>query len=345
MLSSSPGMSQTTVTGSEDASDSPVSSEAASPSEASTGAAASEAPEVCPPTDSAYSDHVVVCVDATRGAPTFKVHNAPNNMVKPNRAFLVIVRHLEGDEVSVNLGGSIGTTEPGIKMPPREGDGGGGGMFFGGDSDEGPPVVVTSKTFAPRIAGQALNLVVNVGSRDSEPRTNTLEFFVETTYVGAIRVGVAGIFLGGLDATYKIGMVGNSQQAEIVAQQRPDVDVDIVVGYAAYFDPGGRGVNGCSMKPWCFAPYVGIGILSPTADGVNWLKSVHLGLEWEPVPNFSVAVTAAVRRAERLADGYKVGAPIQMGSDIPTRDAWEVGLGVVINVSPDLFKFAGNPIF
>jgi len=298
--------------------------------------------DTCPPEDGSHSDKTIICVDAAQdGPPQITAHNAPHNLVKPNKGFLVMVRVRQGHKLNIQLAGVIGTTVPMVNtkaIRPEEGD------HLGGDSGKAPriPTEVIYKTFAPRQAGQEAPILVQVqGPDDPEPRQNMLELYVEATYVGAFRMGIAGVFLGGQDAHYSASTIPNSQQSEIVAQPGSLLDVDIVLGYAVFFDSGGRSPNGCESRPWCFAPYVGVGLLSPNEQGVDWFKSFHLGAEWEPVPNFSIALTGALRRVERLQRGAIVGGPVMAGQGVPTRQAWHVGVGIVINLSPDFAKISG----
>ncbi|MFT7624079.1 MAG: hypothetical protein ACI9WU_003265, partial [Myxococcota bacterium] len=106
-----------------------------------------------------------------------------------------------------------------------------------------------------------------------------------------------------------------------------------------FFERGGRGYSGTNWAH--FAPYVGIGVLSVTGDGAfDALKSIHVGVEWEPTSNFSIALTGVVRRVTRLAGGVTVGSPVT--GDVPTVTEPHFGLGVVINLSPDFFKIGAS---
>src|SRR5690606_17235812 len=103
-----------------------------------------------------------------------------------------------------------------------------------------------------------------------------------------------------------------------------------------YLDGGGRPDVGCEHAPFCFNPYFGIGLLSTGGDGeLSWLKSVHLGVEWELTDAFAIGITANLRRAERLAEGFRVGQPLD--GDVPTEERFVVGMGVVVNLSPSFF--------
>lgn len=112
-------------------------------------------------------------------------------------------------------------------------------------------------------------------------------------------------------------------------------DLEIVAGFAAFLDKGGRGYSSHDYSR--FAPYLGIGLLSQGADGeVDFLKSVHLGVEWELTPTFSLASTVVLRRVTRLAPGVALGGPVQ--GDVPTVTRQSVGLGFVLNVSPEFLR-------
>ena len=104
---------------------------------------------------------------------------------------------------------------------------------------------------------------------------------------------------------------------------------------------GGRPAAGCESAPFCFNPYFGLGLLSASSNGdLQWLKSVHLGVEWELTEAFAIGLTANLRRVERLADGLRPGYPIE--GNVPTDDVFVFGMGIVINLSPEFLKIGAG---
>jgi len=156
------------------------------------------------------------------------------------------------------------------------------------------------------------------------------------------RVGVAGVFFGAVDGKYKARRAQGAAQTELGVADIAPLDIEFVVSFAPYFDAGGRGATGCDAAPWCFAPYIAIGAIAPNSDDVEFFKSLHLGVEWEPISNFSIAVTGVARRVTRLEDDAHIGVPV-FEDDLPTTQTIGLGLGVVINVSPDFFRIASRP--
>ncbi len=88
---------------------------------------------------------------------------------------------------------------------------------------------------------------------------------------------------------------------------------------------------------------MGYGLLgTTTTQNVQALSSFHAGLELELAQNFSIAVTLVLRRTQGLLEQYRVGSPVTAGmtaQDV-VGDAWQPGLGIVINTSPSFLQFA-----
>jgi len=288
---------------------------------------------------------IVVCVDATQDVLTYTLRPENARLTKPNRYFYVQVLHFVDRKVEINLGGEVGTWVPGTRgnLRVRADDGGFGGGGIGGEQGlEVPELTVSTQTLAPRRPGAA-PLTVRLKDLEDNPIGSDMlvEFFIDETYSGAFRVGFAGILLGGVDQSYSRTTRPGSQQSELVASKPNPVDVDIVIGYAPYLDAGGRAASGCDNRPFCFSPYFGIGLASASSDGsIDFLKSVHLGIEWELTPSFSIGVTANLRRVTRLAKGLTVGQAID--GDVATESRYVVGAGFVINVSPSFLKIGAG---
>jgi hypothetical protein len=128
-----------------------------------------------------------------------------------------------------------------------------------------------------------------------------------------------------------------SGQSEIVASNVGDMDLEVVLGGAIFLDKGGRGyaVPGHDMR---WAPYFGLGIVNQEHKGLEVLHSVHLGIEYELNPHFSIALTGVARKITQLGKGLEVGDPVT--STVPTTTGIEFGFGLVINLSPDFLRLA-----
>lgn len=295
----------------------------------------------CPPRRLPQDDMIVVCVDAT--GPVLRYWQSPRNrFTKPNRSFYVHVVHRHDHRVSLVMGGTIGSYTPGSRgrfvMSNTGGDG------FNLEGDRGRPVTyyVTARTFAPRKPGFApLEVRLLDGQNQLVADPLKVEFWIEATYSGAFRVGVAGIVMGALDERYRAETRPGSQQREIVEKGSSVMDLDVVIGYSPYLDPGGRAGSGCESAPFCFNPYFGLGLLSASSGGdLQWLKSVHLGVEWELTEAFAIGLTANLRRVERLARGFAPGYPVD--GEVPTDDKFVFGVGLVINLSPEFLKVGAS---
>lgn len=295
----------------------------------------------CPPRRLPQDDMIVVCVDAT--GPVLRYWQSPNTRyTKPNRSFYVHVVHRAEHRASLVMGGTIGSYAPGsrgrfvLSSTPNE------GFNLEGDGQRPITYYVTARSFAPRKPGFApLEVRLLDGQNQLVADPLKVEFWIEATYSGAFRVGVAGILMGSLDERYRAETRPGSQQREIVQKGSSVMDLDVVIGYSPYLDPGGRAGSGCESAPLCFNPYFGLGLLSASSGGdLQWLKSVHLGVEWELTEAFAIGLTANLRRVERLARGFGPGYPVE--GEVPTDDKFVFGLGLVINLSPEFLKVGAS---
>lgn len=299
---------------------------------------------VCPPKELPQDDMIVVCVDAT--GPTMRYWQSPRSThTKPNRPFYVHVVHRVEHRAQIVMGGTVGSAPPGSrgKFVMSQKGANGDGFNLEGDTAKKPVTyVATARTFAPRVPGfTPLEVRLLDASNALVTDPFKLEFLVEATYSGAFRVGVAGILLGALDQRFRAETRPGSLQREIVASDDSVMDLDVVLGYSPYLDAGGRAAGGCENAPFCFNPYFGLGLMSASSNGdLQWLKSVHLGVEWELTEAFAIGITANLRRVERLAKGFRPGYPVD--GNVPTDDVFVFGMGVVINLSPEFLKIGAG---
>lgn len=252
-----------------------------------------------------------------------------NHVLPPNTSIRVVVLRRIAATTTMELGGEQGvfistdrdlTQKPGLDQ--QSGD---------DQQEKAPDFDIDEQEFAPRLPGNA-NLTVTL-TEDGKEQARTVEFVVDTTYIGAVRVGAALVF-NATDRSYEARAVAGSKQSEIAVSKKSSQDIELVVGYSAYLSP-----RGYANPSWSnFEPYVGIGVLNQGPTALETLKSLHFGLEWEPSPNFGIAATGVVRRVDRLADGYRVGSPIS--GSVPTVEKAELGFGIVFNLSPDFLRIA-----
>lgn len=269
----------------------------------------------------------VLCVDAFQKTPVLANVSASSVILRPNRAILVVVKHEEGLSADITLTGKVALSPPKLRDATR-------GKALKPETSR--------RVFAPRAPGElALTVTLN-GQNKATLTSMSFELIVESTWAGAVRIGVAAVGLGAVDARYGVRPhASGAAFGEVFAEKASPVDGEIVLGYAPYLDDGGRPDRGCDLRPLCFGPYVGLGVLAPGADGAVFFKSLHVGLEWEPAPGFSVALTLVGRRVDRLAPDVHIGSPLAVGTS-PTREQLGLGVGLVVNVSPDFLKIASG---
>jgi hypothetical protein len=190
----------------------------------------------------------------------------------------------------------------------------------------------------------------NVAAPAPQQVSKTFEFLVPNVYSGALRVGVSAVL--GLDEhVYTKRQAPGVNVMEVLDHGAPAAEAELVVGYAPYwqaFKGGGRDYirhyKGTAVAQR-LAPYLGLAIVSatPGVDNtrVRWLRSFYLGAEWEFFQNTSIALAVTLSRVDVLAPNLTAGGPI--GKDTALTDS-EVhpGFGIVINFSPDFFKFAAG---
>jgi len=274
-------------------------------------------------------DSYLICIDMVHGGKVV-FGSATSPILRPNRSVIVRVFYPAASKSArIEMGGVRGITTPGF-------DTGSGTPVVQSAAPESPPLV-TEAVFGPRRPGSA-DVTVTVTPKDGDVVTKIVELTVEPTYVGAIRVGIAGVFGPGIDRTYEARRINGSSQYEISSASFGAASAELLLGFAPFFDEGGRGaLSGCQSS--CIAPYLGLGLVNLGASGIEAFKSVHLGVEYEINPSFSIALTAAGRRVTRLADGYKIGSALP-DATVPTKMGIDGAFGLVLNVSPEFLRIA-----
>lgn len=317
------------------------------------------APELSPYFDTCkapagFKDHYVVCVDALfDNRPVVVALPRSGHVLRPNNSLLVLVRHQKGVDLAVTFDGTRGLYKPKVNdqtgsravatqslepVPSRSG--------------EPAPVaaLITAKSFGPRTPGHA-DLKVQVTAPD--PKTgkdvtssDTVEFEIEETYSSALRVGLGIVGGGAVDREYAARLALGSGQREIAATTFGNFDLELVIGFAPYLDyfRGGRGYAGhenLRSFPFGFSPYIGLGVINGSKNSLELLKSIHVGIEWEPIPSFSIAATWVGRRVTQLASGEMLGSPTE--DPVATKTGFDWGWGIVLNISPEFLRIAQKP--
>jgi hypothetical protein len=309
-------------------------------------AAPSRVVEMTPQADFACADYVknlenkeklifgkYMCIDAastSEHTPLQGETRPGGNIVPPNTSVLVVVRHHLGTQADVSMDGT-----PGLFLAEERDN-----MAHGG-TEQTETFRVKHRLFVARLPGNA-NIHVTIKQGKQVLDQGVFELFVETTYIGALRVGLSPVFFDAVDRQYRGTKLPGSDVAEVTRAGNAVTDLEVVVGYAAFLDgllssrPFGRSY---SSSHNIFAPFVGMGLLATANGGLDAFKSIHLGLEAELTPNFSIAVTGVIRRVTRLTEDVHIGSPLANASEVPTTARAGFGVGLVLNVSPELFRF------
>jgi hypothetical protein len=207
----------------------------------------------------------------------------------------------------------------------------------GEDCSEELKAVTREQPFLPRMPGRA-DLKLTLG-KNSAPLTHELS--VLRPHAGAIRVGLAAVF--GDDAapeTYAARTPPGSSTQVLHETAAGGRAVELVLGVAPYFFDllcyGGRTYE--RRDNVYVAPFIGFGVVSLDASGLDSFKSLHLGLEAELIPQLSVGLTWVIRRVDRLANGLMEYSPTT-NDQVPMKSDVGFGVGLVINATPEIFKF------
>lgn len=280
----------------------------------------------------------VICLDLTgrsEGTPYETRLPTDDFILRPNRAFVVYVRHFAGEPIEVAMTGDRGLYMPRDLNATESG----GHTASRGDARK---TVISRQQFGPQLPGETKLAVQHTGGE------LYLEFAIQPVYIGAIRVGLGMVF-NTPEREYTIVRQPGSQTSEIaMATTEPSspVAAEIVIGFAPFvFQPHGRGYFGRRGMGQRVAPYVGLGILQTRAEQDNvrfsLLRSIYLGVEVELTAHASVAAAFVLGRTDRLKQPYRVGGPIEPGlTQVPTTPGFLPGMGLVINFSPDFLRFS-----
>lgn len=254
-------------------------------------------------------------------------------LMRPNTRLFVVAVVPPKSDVTLELSGEIGLVDPKVR---DKADGGVQGAF-----DEGTAPVTLEREWGPPKPGvHTLTVSVKARTADAVADSSKVDITVEEAYAGAIRIGVGAVFGSARDRAFSGQALPGSGQMEITTTDGGVLDSEIVIGAAAFLEEGGRTYFSGKRRHW--APYFGIGVLNQTATGFETLKSLHLGAEYEISKQFSISFTLVGRRVTRLVDGLEVGDPINSAT-VPTRTGYEVGVGLVINLTPEFLKLGKSP--
>lgn len=262
--------------------------------------------------------------------------------VDPNTWGIVFVSQPANSDAVLSADGTVEIANPGIK---------GGAATSGTEKQTSlappcpaidEPPICSWHLIAPRKPGpfKVTAKLVDTTNRSTTLGERQFEVLVQERFAGAFRIGVAGI-LGAEDRKFEARTAPGSTQPEIVRTSH--TPFELVVGYTLFFD-GGKGRRYLlrdDSDNWFtsnFGLFLGFGAVSATTSDLDFLKSLHVGLEYEITPNIAVALTVVGRRLDQLSAGARVGGPAP--SSIPIEQAYDVGAGLVVNLLPGFFKFA-----
>ena len=285
----------------------------------------------CDEAEVKHSGAAVVCVTMATGEVEFRGFNA-DHVVSPNTKIVVVT---DDAKATVQMTGT-----PGISTP-------------GDQTSAAPDKKFCGRSFAPRVKGNpSETITVARGSEGQETAISIpIEIVVENEYAAAIRFGIGLSFLPDpdiRDTTYvaasKPGAPAGAH--EVSLDSSSPVAGEVVIGFAPFFIDkicSGHYRPEVNRAGWChkFAPYIGLGLLNASAKGVDPLASLHLGMEVELTPSFTLAATYAVRRIEVLRSELSVGEAVNSTSDLTERQLAHA-MGLVINVSPEFLKLAAG---
>jgi hypothetical protein len=276
----------------------------------------------------------------------------PDNYIAANSFGRVRVRHSRNVAPALSLAGAGAA----LTMPS---DSGGasekatstiGASILANDGDS----LISEFVVGPRAPG-ALSLAIKFVDVTDPTKSRGevgVDILVDKVYSSALRFGLSRVFR--LDDVEYVGVQADKDGPYFIKRHAAPPH-EVVLGLSLYSEwlwgRGGRRYfltpyyNGARDLPkviWHHTGlYIGIGALSYSPSNLDFMKSVHAGIEIEATPNLSIAFTVVIRRTPKLDEGLFVGDEVPTAS-VSTTDAYRGGLGIVINFSTDFLKFAAK---
>lgn len=297
-----------------------------------------------------------VCLDAANDEGVFRAVYDKQTVVAPNNTGAIIVQHLSGYAIQTTTSGS----SVALTTPTTEGVLAAIVPAFAGAlaaSDPASGEFTYSIILIPPHAPGAFHIDLKlVDGTDATKVKGTygVDFIVDQPYSGGLRIGF-GYLTNLKDENFSSHKLPGSDQSQILSTNASPIE--LVLGYTLYLDAFGNGrTYGLKYGTgWEYlgnvitrhlGVYVGVGVLGVQSTNVDFLKSIHVGLEVELSRNISFAITYYTRRSSKLPENLNlhVGGPAPDGGDIPGDSELTHGLGLVVNVTSDFFKFAVNPL-
>lgn len=288
----------------------------------------------------------VICIDTTTRSIEPKVVrrtsedgadpdfvDGGNHLFEGRRVHVYVVHH-EGDEVSIDLTGTEGTTN----------------YIYNGTGEGGPSAFApaskksTDKWFAGRKADQTAKLSVTVtdkGTKSAIASHNEI-YNVTAVYRAAIRFGLVGLvspFAREYSDRAATDAANNPGKVITVdgGGRSPLFHSELVTAMSVFFTPVYQGegtVTGGAM--------FGLGILAAGSEkGFNALTSVHFGLELDVGRDFAIAAVVALRRTDVLKTGYFVGRAVADDEQY-TRFGVRPSFGLMLTWSPAFSQAFGK---
>lgn len=263
------------------------------------------------------------------------------NMMETNRILYAAIIHDEKLEASMKLiAGEEGKSASSNRGEEEMGPHAGGPAGKTGK-------IISPYEFGPFLPDKA-TIEATISSGDETKDTTQVTILINKTYAGAFRLGVATIFGEVVPQLYEGRTRPGSKQREVATFDRDFPGVfEFVVGYTVYLPPHRPEVN--LWPTWHFAGiYFGMGVLQldPQSEqkALDFLKSLHVGIEFELNANAAIAFTALASRINILDSKEGVGTPLgdseepHMTSDLRLG----YGFGIVVNFGPKVFRTLKN---
>ncbi len=189
------------------------------------------------------------------------------------------------------------------------------------------------KIFKPGQFKTFVEVVKNDGAQVIAPTEKTVRTVGK--YSQALHFGLGATMLHAGNVSYRTETRQGSQQRELVAEDRENIAMDLMIGYTPYIF--GRPADGCRGFG-CFSPYVGLALMQ-LEQSPRFFRGVYGGIDYELHDTLSIAFVAGLRRTDVPREDYEVGAPIGNDAD-PSIDGWRLSYGIMLNLSPSVLKSA-----